>query len=117
MMVHRSNEVADRLLAHGIGVEVIDLRTTSPLDEDTIMESIERTGRLVVVDESPPRCGLASDIAGIVASRGFAHLRAPIGLVTCPHTPSPFAPILEDLYVPSVERIEAAVRATAGAGR
>jgi pyruvate dehydrogenase E1 component beta subunit len=117
MMVQRSNEVADRLLAHGIGVEVIDLRTTSPLDEDTIMESVERTGRLVVVDESPPRCSLASDIAGIVSSRGFAHLRAPIGLVTCPHTPSPFAPILEDLYVPSVERIEATVRATVAYGR
>lgn len=116
-MVPRMMAVAEALAREGVSAEVIDPRTTSPLDCDTILESVEKTGRLVVVDESPPRCSLASDIAGIVASRGFAHLRAPIGLVTCPHTPSPFAPILEDLYVPSVERIEATVRATASAGR
>jgi pyruvate dehydrogenase E1 component beta subunit len=110
LMTHRSNEAADRLAKSGVSVEVVDLRTTSPLDEDTILESVERTGRLVIVDESTPRCSLASDIAGIVAMKGFRFLKAPIEMVTCPHTPSPFAPSLEDLYVPSTDRIEAAIR-------
>ena len=97
----------------GISVEVIDPRTTSPLDLDSILESVEKTGRLVVVDESPPRCSLAADIAAQVAEHGFAFLKAPIVTVTCPHTPSPFSPVLEDLYMPSVERIAAAIRGVA----
>ncbi|HLY57669.1 MAG TPA: alpha-ketoacid dehydrogenase subunit beta [Stellaceae bacterium] len=117
-MVPRSAEAADRLEKDGVSVEVIDPRTTSPLDAEAILESVERTGRLVVVDESPPRCSLASDIAGLVARDGFGSLRAPIAQVTCTHTPSPFSPSLEDAYMPSVERIEAAVRSTlAYAGR
>ena len=113
LMVHRSNLAADELAKEGISVEVIDPRTTSPLDEDTILESVSRTGRLVVVDESPPRCGISGDIAGMVAQKGFEYLKAPIEQVTCPHTPVPFAPTLEDLYLPSVERIKAAIVKTA----
>lgn len=109
-MVPRAAEVADKLDNEGTSVEVIDPRTTSPLDKAAILESVERTGRLVVVDESPPRCSLATDVAGIVAQEGFAYLKAPIELVTCPHTPSPFSPTLEDAYMPSAERIEQAVR-------
>ena len=70
-MVHRANAVADKLKAEKIGVEVIDPRTTSPLDEDSILESVEKTGRLVIVDEAPPRCSMASDIASIVAEQAF----------------------------------------------
>ncbi len=114
-MVHQANQAADNLAKDGVSVEVIDPRTTSPLDLDTILESLENTGRLVVVDEGPPRCSLASDIAGIVAQEGFDLLKAPIQMVTSPHTPVPFAPSLEDLYVPSVEKIEAAIRKTLGA--
>ncbi|MEO5641309.1 MAG: alpha-ketoacid dehydrogenase subunit beta [Sphingomicrobium sp.] len=110
LMAERANQVADLLKGEGISVEVIDPRSTSPLDLDTILESVEKTGRLVVADESPPRCSLAADIAAQVAEQGFADLKAPIVTVTCPHTPSPFSPPLEDLYVPSVERIAAAVR-------
>jgi acetoin:2,6-dichlorophenolindophenol oxidoreductase subunit beta len=114
-MVPRANRVADKLAKEGISVEVIDPRTVSPLDEESIIESVEMTGRLVVVDEASPRCGLASDIAGIVAERGFHALRAPVKMITPPHTPVPFAPELEDLYVPSEARIEKAVRDVLGA--
>jgi pyruvate dehydrogenase E1 component beta subunit len=110
MMVDRANQAADALRSEGISVEVVDPRTTSPLDLDTILESVENTGRLVVVDESPPRCSLAADIAAQVAEHGFDALEGPILTVTCTHTPSPFSPALEDLYLPSVERISAAIR-------
>jgi pyruvate dehydrogenase E1 component beta subunit len=110
-MVPRALEAARELAKSGIEVEVVDPRTTSPLDEETILESVEKTGRLVIVDESPPRCSLAADVAGMVAMKGFKALRAPIQQVTCPHTPVPFSPSLEDAYVPTPARIEAAVRA------
>ncbi|MDE2619253.1 MAG: alpha-ketoacid dehydrogenase subunit beta [Sphingomonadales bacterium] len=102
--------VADRLAAEGIGCDVVDLRTTSPLDEETILDSVEVTGRLVVVDEAPPRCGLAGDLCALVANKAFASLKAPPEAVTPPHTPIPFARELESAYLPSVDKIEAAVR-------
>ncbi|WP_340316004.1 alpha-ketoacid dehydrogenase subunit beta [Rhizorhabdus argentea] len=102
--------VADKLLAEGIGCDVIDLRSTSPLDEETILDSVEVTGRFLIVDEAPPRCGLAVDICALVANKAFASLKAPPQAVTPPHTPIPFARELESAYLPSVERIEAAVR-------
>lgn len=88
---------------------MIDLRTTSPLDEETILESAERTGRVVVVDESNPRCSIATDIAALVAQRAFHSLKAPVELVTAPHTPAPFSGVLEDMYIPSADQIAAAV--------
>lgn len=109
-MVHFAEKAADKLAAEGIGVDLIDPRTLSPLDEDTILDSVEKTGRLVVVDESPPRCSVASDIAGIVASKAFSSLKAPVDLVTAPHTPIPFARELERAYVPSPNDVEAGVR-------
>jgi acetoin:2,6-dichlorophenolindophenol oxidoreductase subunit beta len=104
--------VADKLAAEGIGCDVIDLRTTSPLDEEAILDSVEVTGRLVVVDEAPPRCGLAVDIAALVAEKAFVSLKAPPAMVTPPHTPIPFARELESNYLPSADKIEAAVRKT-----
>ena len=65
----------------------------------------------MVIDESPPRCSIAADISSLVAEKGFASLKAPVAKVTCPHTPVPFAPVLEDAYLPSPARIEAAARA------
>jgi acetoin:2,6-dichlorophenolindophenol oxidoreductase subunit beta len=103
---------ADVLAKEGISCDVIDLRTTSPLDEEAILDSVESTGRLIVADESPPRCSLASDIAGLAASQAFAALRAPIAMVTAPHSPVPFARELERAYLPSAAGIEAAVRKT-----
>ena len=110
-MVHLANEAADKLAdGEDISVEVVDPRTSSPLDMESILESVENTGRLVVVDESAARCGLAADVAAQVAQAAFSHLKAPIIQVTPPHTPVPFAPSLEDLYVPSAVGIEEAVR-------
>jgi pyruvate dehydrogenase E1 component beta subunit len=109
-MVVFAEKAIDSVVKDGITCDLIDPRTTSPLDIDTILESVENTGRLVVVDESPPRCSVASDIAGQVASRGFRSLKAPIQIVTAPHSPVPFARELERAYVPSPQRIEAAIR-------
>ena len=108
-MVHYATEAAEKLAKDGIGVEVIDLRTTSPLDEETILESAERTGRVVVVDEANPRCSIATDISALVAQRAFHSLKAPIEMVTAPHTPTPFAGVLEDMYIPSAQQIADAV--------
>lgn len=111
-MVLRCNEVADKLAAEGIHADVIDLRTVSPIDEGAVLESVEVSGRLVIVDEANERCSMASEISSIVAEKAFHSLRAPIAKVAAPHSPVPFAPSLEDIYVPTVERIEATVRAT-----
>jgi pyruvate/2-oxoglutarate/acetoin dehydrogenase E1 component len=109
-MVNQSLTAAKSLAGEGIEIEVIDPRTLSPLDEDLILSSVEKTHRLVVVDEDNPRCSVATDIAALVADKGFDLLDAPIKLVTAPHTPVPFSPPLEQFYVPSPERIAATVR-------
>ncbi len=109
-MVHESTKAAELLQEEGLECEVIDLRTTSPLDEETILESVESTGRLVVVDEANPRCSMATDIAALVAGAGFSSLKAPIRMVTAPHTPVPFNGNLEDLYKPDANGIAAVVR-------
>ncbi len=110
-MVNFANEAADNLARRGISCTVVDPRTTSPLDTETILETVAETGRLVVVDEAHPRCGMAGDIAGLVAEHAFDSLKAPIKLVTAPHAPVPFSPALEDIYIPGVDKIEAAVAA------
>jgi pyruvate dehydrogenase E1 component beta subunit len=109
-MVKLANEVADTLEKDGVSCTVLDPRTTSPLDTETILECVEETGRLVVVDEAYPRCNMATDIAALVSQHAFAALKAPIQMVTPPHTPVPFSPTLEDEYIPSPAKIEAAVR-------
>lgn len=101
---------ADELAKEGIECEIIDPRTTSPLDEETILESLETTGRLIIVDESPPRCSLAADISSMAADKGFKLLKSPVKKVTCPHTPVPFAPSLEDAFLPNAGRVSAAVK-------
>ena len=111
-MVGFSEKAADKLAGDGIGCDVIDLRTTSPMDEEAILDSVEATGRLVVVDESPPRCSLAADIVGLVANHAFGSLKAPPQMVTAPHTPIPFARELERAWLPSPDKIEQAVRKT-----
>jgi len=109
-MVNQALAAADALSAEGIEVEVIDPRTLSPLDDETILSSVAKTHRLLVVDEDNPRCSAATDIAAMVADRGFDTLDAPIKRLTAPHTPVPFSPPLEQFYVPSAERIADTVR-------
>lgn len=108
-MVLFANEVADKL-AGDISVDVIDPRTTSPLDMEVIIESVQHTGRLVVVDESNPMCNLASEIISSVSCTAINSLRAAPKKISAPHTPVPAAPNLEQLYIPQPETIEQAVR-------
>jgi pyruvate dehydrogenase E1 component beta subunit len=115
--VHRSVEAANLLAREGVECDVIDLRTLSPIDMDTVLESVENTGRLVCVDEANPRCSIAADVSAMVAQEAFDALKAPIRMVTAPHTPVPFSPALEDLYVPSVDAIAGAVRRIMGGER
>lgn len=112
LTVHRSLEAAAALAKQGIECEVIDLRTLSPIDMDTVLESVEATGRLICVDEANPRCSIASDIAATVAQEAFGALKGPIRMVTAPHTPVPFSPALEDIYVPTAAAITDAVLKT-----
>ena len=111
-MVKFSAEAADALAKDDIRCDVIDLRTTSPLDTRTILASVAKTGRLVIVDEASPRCNIATDISALVAQSAFDSLKAPIRMVTPPHTPVPFAPGLEDAYVPTPATIAEVVRET-----
>lgn len=109
-MVNVANDAADALAAEGISVEVVDPRTVSPLDEDSILESVASTGRVVIVDESAARCGFGHDVAALIATKAFSSLKAPIELVTPPHTPVPFSPALEKHWLPSIDRVEDAIR-------
>ena len=113
-MVHHALAAAEALEQQGISVEVIDPRTLSPLDEDTILSSVAKTHRLVIVDEDNPRCSVATDIAALAADRAFTELDVPIKLVTAPHTPVPFSPPLEQFYIPSPERIVQTIAALMG---
>ena len=115
-MVNFANEAADNLEKSGISCTVVDPRTTSPLDRDTILETAEETGRVVVVDEAHPRCNMATDIAALICENCFGALKAPVKQVTSPHCPVPFSPALEDMYIPNAAKIEAAVREVAGKG-
>lgn len=107
--VHTALAAANLLSQRGIEAEVVDPRSISPLDEETILKSVEKTNRLLIVDEANPRCNVATDIAALVADKGFDFLDAPIKRVTAPHTPVPFSPVLEDLYLPSPDDIVRAV--------
>lgn len=112
LMVPNSLSAAEMLRKDGIDAEVIDLRTLSPIDMDTVLESVEKTGRLVCVDEAHPRCSIAADVSASVAQDAFKALKSPIRMVTGPHSPVPFSPALEDLFIPSPDRIAEAARQT-----
>jgi pyruvate dehydrogenase E1 component beta subunit len=110
-MVPKALEAADRLAAeHGVDLEVIDLRSLVPLDTAAILASVAKTSRLFTVEENPRLCGWGAEIASIVADEGFYSLDAPIVRITTPHIPLPSAAALEDLAVPSVERIVETVK-------
>lgn len=103
--VHTALDAAAQLAKKGIEVEVVDPRSLSPLDEGTILSSVAKTNRLIIIDEANPRCSMATDIAALVADKGFDLLDAPIKRITGPHTPVPFSPVLEDLYLPTPQKV------------
>jgi pyruvate dehydrogenase E1 component beta subunit len=110
-MMHESIRAAEELQQEGLSIEVIDPRTLVPLDVATILDSVRKTSRLVVVDESPVRCGIQSEIASVVGERAFDSLDAPIQRVGPLDAPIPFSPALESVVLPGKERIIEAVRA------
>lgn len=108
-MVGVAEEAAKTLASQGISCCVVDPRTTSPLDEETLLEMAEKTGRIVIVDEANPRCSVAADISALLADKCYDALKAPIKLVTAPHSPVPYSPVLEDAYIPTPNAVIKAV--------
>jgi 2-oxoisovalerate dehydrogenase E1 component beta subunit len=108
-MVHRALEAAESLAQRGISAEVVDLRTVYPLDEETVLRSIEKTSRALVLYESYRFLGIGSEVAAVIAEKAFEHLDAPVLRLAPPNVPVPFSPPLEDAFLPQVADIEAAV--------
>ncbi|WDN58250.1 alpha-ketoacid dehydrogenase subunit beta [Streptococcus parasuis] len=104
-MLYVGQEVADRLEKDGISVELIDLRTVAPWDQETIFDSVKKTGRLIIVDEANPHNNTATDIASVVSDKVFDYLDGPIKCVCAPNVPVPFAVNLEQLYIPNADRV------------
>jgi pyruvate dehydrogenase E1 component beta subunit len=116
-MVRHALRAADLLQQETISAEVIDPRTLFPLDEEAILASVRKTGRLVVVDEARTTCSAASEIAALAAERAFGALRAPVRRVTVPDVAIPYAPPLEKAVLPDEHRVVRAVRDVMGAAR
>ena len=100
---------ADLVASRGVNCEVVDLRTLTPLDMATVLTSLKKTSRLILVEEGPGICGWSSEVAARVADEGFWMLDAPIRRVCSPHTPTPFAEALESLWLPSAEIVAAEI--------
>ncbi len=109
-LVGRSLRAADEVAKEGIEVEVVDPRTIVPLDKTTILESVKKTGRLLVADEGPKTCGVAAEIAAMVAEEGLYYLKAPVARVCSPNTPVPFSPPLEKAYIPDEKNLLPVIR-------
>jgi pyruvate dehydrogenase E1 component beta subunit len=114
-MTHTCLEAAQLLSKDGVEAEVIDVLTLAPLDEATILDSVKRTRRLIVVDEDTPTCSMARDIAARVADKGFDYLDAPIKTLTAPDAPVPFAAALDRFYLPSAAGVVSLARELFGA--
>ena len=113
-MVHKAIEAADALAQRGISAEIVDLRTVYPLDEETILRSIEKTSRALVLYESYRFLGIGTEVAAVIAEKAFEHLDAPVVRLAPPNVPVPFSPPLEDAFLPQIADIEAAVDRLAG---
>ncbi len=110
-MLHVALEAAEAAARDGISVEVLDLRTLLPLDEDAILATARKTGKLIVLHEATRTGGPGGEIAALVAERAFEHLDAPVVRVTPPDTPVPYAPTLEEFFLPNAEKTGKAIRA------
>ena len=109
LMVHRALAAAEKLQEKGISIEIIDPRTLVPLDEQAIIDSVKKTGRLVIMDEESKTGSAASEISAMVCEKAFDHLDAPIERVCAPNTPVPFSPVLERIWMPDEEDLIKAV--------
>ena len=111
-LVHETLAAADELATHGISVEVVDPRTLVPLDKDTIRQSVQKTGRLVVADEAGPTAGFSAEVAAVVTEDAatFARLKAPVKRVCALQVPIPYSPVLENHVFPDRNRIIAGIR-------
>jgi 2-oxoisovalerate dehydrogenase E1 component len=110
LMVYKAVEAAEVLANEGISVEVIDLRSIAPMDIDTILASVEKTGRLIIVDEDFGPAGMGAEISAQVTEHAFDALDAPIRRLNGLHTPVPYSPPLEAAVVPNRDSIAAAIR-------
>ncbi|MCH2375642.1 MAG: hypothetical protein MK538_15775 [Planctomycetes bacterium] len=108
--VHDAMSAAATLAADGVEVAVLDLRTLMPLDEQQIIECIERTNRVLIVHEAPLTCGCGSELAAWIVDRAFEHLDAPVRRLTFPDHPVPFNKALESAHLPDAQSIESALR-------
>lgn len=106
--VHEAMEAREKLLARGIEMEVIDLRSVRPLDKETILRSLAKTGRLIVTDTGLKSYGVSAEIAALASEEGFAFLKQPVARVALPDAPTPCSPVLEEAYYPSVQTLIAA---------
>ncbi|HKN89497.1 MAG TPA: transketolase C-terminal domain-containing protein, partial [Acidimicrobiia bacterium] len=114
-MVPVAERAAETLAADGVSAEIIDLRSLVPLDVDTIVASVVKTGRAVVVQEGPMTAGFASEVVTSISEEAFYSLEAPVARVTGPDTPYPFAAAVEEYYLPGEARLVGAVRRTLAA--
>ena len=109
-MVNQALKAADKLAEEGISAEVVDIRTIEPLDEDSIIRSVEKTGRAVVVHEACRKAGFGAELAAIIQEKAFNSLKKPVQRVGAPNVPVPFAPNLEKAFLPNDGDIIQAVR-------
>jgi 2-oxoisovalerate dehydrogenase E1 component beta subunit len=109
-MVHAAREAADFLEEEGISVEIVDLRTLAPLDETTILESVRKTSKVIVLHEATLTGGLGGEIAARITEKAFEYLDGPVLRMAAPDTPVPFSPPLEEAFLPSVSGITEKVR-------
>ncbi len=111
LTLHYCLEAAEQMTAEGVDVEVVDLRTLRPLDQDTVLESVRKTGKLLIVHEDNVTGGVGAEVAALVAARAFEHLDGPITRLCGPDVPTmPFAQTLEDAYMPDTEKVVQALR-------
>jgi pyruvate dehydrogenase E1 component beta subunit len=109
LMLHRAMNVAESLAGEGVSVEVIDPRCLVPFDFDTVIESVKKTGRLLVVEETTKRGGWGGDVVAAVADKAIGYVDAPIRRLATPDVPIPFSPVLENAVIPSESQIRAAI--------
>jgi pyruvate dehydrogenase E1 component beta subunit len=114
-MALEASYAADELARHGIEAEIIDLRSIRPLDEATILESVRKTGRLIVTDTSWELCGVASEIAALAAEKAWSHLKAPVRRIALPNCPAPVSLKLEEVFYPKASTIAKAALVMLGA--